>query len=207
MWKWGAVVVLGLVIGGLPARAQTNIFEGEMAVIRFSFSGAPQPLNPPANLLYFSVAAGTSPLLGVTYRLYDGDTLLGSHLHTGDMAASGQSFISASNPYSTLLSEPSVVVDFSRILSGTIDGRIEYQPVFATPGPGNSVTAFFSLSLFDQVDPDGGLERTAPTINSVNVVAAVPEPGTWVLVIGGVALLLGQRFVKRHARRGLAVGL
>lgn len=160
-----------------PNAHSTIIRNGEKAIIEFSFDGAPTPLFPSPDLLLFTTAGGALSIESVSYRIYNGETLLGEYIQVGNYSFGGQSFQSASNSYSEWIGKESLTIDFTTIVNGTIDGRIEYEPIFSGDG---EVDVNIYFELLTQSGPNSGYINTAPTINNVSV---VPEPTSAILIL------------------------
>lgn len=172
------------------------------------------PTDPPDYLDFF-LGVQTSDWLSATksvdVALYDGDRLLGSRSGTGVGAVFYGTGMEGSTGFGNF-------IDFTSLLDGTIDGRIEVSP---TAGafrfdPANfdpSWTGARPLVLFD-VWPDGGfwaaqgdhdwLRDVQVSVtkgnHAMDIATPVPEPGTLTLLTTGLGIG-ALRARKRRQRR------
>ena len=203
-------IPLLLLLSSLPAAASPiTVGAGQSVVVSFGTMPANwDPTDPPD---YLGFTIGNLTWLGgdqtVQMALYDGDRLLGSYTGPGqgiDFLGAGQELPRGWTPQ---WAAPSV--DFSSLLDGTIDGRLEfsaqqgafrfdpallqtctYCPTYIGPHP---------VSLFD-VTPEGGFwvaradfdwlrdvrVDVTPRGGPADVITPVPEPGTLSLMASGL---------------------
>jgi hypothetical protein len=116
----------------VTTRTSTTLSVGDLFRFRFTVPAAAD-----ADVLVTFMGEGGSGLMGsaMTLRLYDGPSLLGAVEGYQDTVAfwksTGSRFGDPGNPYGII--GPAAVVDFRTIVSGTIDGRVEFSVTQGTP--------------------------------------------------------------------------
>jgi hypothetical protein len=188
---------LGLLALLLTAGRMEAITLTSSDVLRVSFRTSSSFGGSTPDTLEFYFYPGGFSAVGVTgygAELYDGSTLLGSyHVSTSSVGIIAPLFKSSSSPATA-----ATLVDFTTILNGTFNGRIDFHI--------DSGTATFNLHdfiLWDATQPDGsGSANSGWVLKTVQIVAA-PEPGSpIVLAISsiGLGLYRSRRRIAAAAR-------
>lgn len=189
----------------LPAVSHAAVIRsGETLRVNFSIPGVPAVTSQgEIDALTFTLdAIRTNSIIGAPsarFELFDGSQLLGSYEFAFSSPFTGFAFTSSSSLYSF---RSTVVSDFSSILDGTIDGRIDItnttkrafdfqpeDPAFNfNVGGGALGRAFSSNGL---VLAPSGVRNVV--IESQERVVSVPEPSSTVLLVGAMLTLLVLR--------------
>jgi hypothetical protein len=195
---------LGAVLVGVmclaPRSAAADPFTpGQVFSVDFSMRGVEYPaeLGVPDVLAFFVLATVVEPADTLTVRLFDRGTLLGTYSSAqlnqppgfrdhaaGYFVAAGSSF-AFRNP---------TTIDFSSFRNGTFDGRVE----FSIGGGLIDLERQFHSVFLGSSQPNG--EAIGIQIAPV----PVPEPGTMLLVLGGLAA--GAARQARRRRNGTSHG-
>ena len=204
--KRATIALLILLLMPFGAAASTL---GPGQVLVATFTTSPPFLDQSNNAVepdYLGFMFATTPTYspgGIAYttRLYDGATLLGSYSGTGSSMAwpdqigwfaSGAAGAEVSSSYTSL--HPTVV-DFSRILAGTIDGRLEFELTAGALSWADDISG--RALLFEVVSNSVSTSLWAWTDTaSVRTVSAMPEP-TSLILLGSGLLAIARRRTRR----------
>ena len=164
----------------------------EFLRIEFKVTGDWTPVDPDVLLLNFGLITVIEPFTKRIADLYDGNTLLGTASSTSFGNHVGLLNLDPSNswkaPGSPWNFDSPGTADFTTIVDGSIDGRIEFRIATGSIDiPLNQV----NLTALRATGPNTGTPVTPlPTINSIQI---LPAPG-------GAALLLLGAWGRRRRR-------
>ncbi len=160
---------------------QSQIHPGEKLVVTFGFTSP--PISPFGLVDFINFGGGLSYTdfwtggrsSSVTVNIYDGDALLGTKVMTSiPTSACNCIFVS---PGSLGATAATVDIDMSSIINGTIDGRIEFEPVFDAPIGASVIDFSWEIKTGHYLGyGSSSLAQPAPTIYSSAVVQVVPIP-------------------------------
>jgi hypothetical protein len=196
MEKLVSIVLLIILGESAPALRAQSILPGQKLVIDFSFSAPPIAQDgQPIDFVYFLAGASFIDFTGsVTFRLYDGTTLLGSAT-TFDHRADWR-FAPANSDW---IDAATTIVDFDSIADGTIQGRFEFVPKFLNPGPNSSVfVGGFSVITGDAISPGQYWSGPAPSSITSQVVPLPESSDSALLLLIGILSLVGI-FPRTHS--------
>lgn len=187
--------------GGGPGAPDTSLSAGQ--ILRIEFTTRMTTLGV-SNALYAFLGnvQRVIPFGTMSGSLYDGDTLLGTSTSSTGCCGTGTyamfpapvTWKSAGSPWNFPAGDPAVV-DFSGILGGTIDGRID---ISIDAGRFEFDIDAVALSLIEATGPNfGSTIPPAPTITSV---AVVPEPSSAMMSTAGGVLLAGLSLWRQRRR-------
>lgn len=194
-----------VVIFGLPAVSHAAVIQsGETLRVNFSIPGVPAvtSLGEIDTLTFTLDAIRTNGIIGAPsarFELLDGSQLLGSYEFAFSSPFTSFAFTSTSSLY---LFRSTAVSDFSSIVDGTIDGRIEItnttkrafdfqpeDPAFNYTVRGGTLGRAFASN--GVVLAPSGVRNVI--IESQERVVSVPEPSSTALLFGAMLTLLVLR--------------
>ena len=183
----------------VPSAAADPFTARQTLTVEFSSPGYPDPAN--TLILALGDITVVEPVVGFTAALYDSSRLLGTnslHIfdgHVGPLHLGLANIFVAPGTPRLHQSLPQTEVDFGSVRSGSIDGRIVF-----TIGAGSILLNpnTIALSVVATLSDGTGVRQPPLALSSVAIgdVAAVPEPGTLLLVGLGAA----AAFVRRGGR-------
>ena len=203
------VVCVALLLVSLAAPAGADpitVNAGQMVTVTFGTNpSAWDPADPP-DYLDFYLGVGTSAWLDgaqpVDVALYDGDRLLGSRSGMGVGAVFQGAGLEVRRDWATYALN---AIDFTSLLDGTIDGRLELSPT-AGAFVFDPALGLHWLLLMD-VQPTVWAAASGEfawlrnvSVGVTPVLTPVPEPGSLVLVATGLGVGW-LRFRNRRKRR------
>lgn len=168
---------------------QSQIRPGEKLVVTFAFASPPTSSFGAVDFIQFGGGISYTDFWtggrssSVTINIYDGNSLLGTKSMASIVdSACGCIFVSPGSPGSTTAT---VDMDMSSIVDGTIDGRIEFVPVFDSPSDASLIDFnwqlktghYFGYGSFAFAAPD-------PTILANAVVPIPPAVGLFASALG-----------------------
>lgn len=170
--------------------------------LRINFNDAPPFDNTPDVLqLHLGYVDILSPCTSLSGTLYNGQTLLGTHVsdifalyfryNTGTLSLCPA--VGWKSPASLFTYDNPAIIDFTSIQDGTINGRIDFRIQTGTMIINTNEIQIWTARA------DGGETSWSslpmPVITSINVIPT-PEPTTWLLLITG-----GMTLRKRNLNR------
>lgn len=166
---------------------------GQVFTVDFSTRAVDYPadLGIPDVLAFFVLTTVVEPVDMLTVRLFDRDALLGTYSSAqldqppGFRDHAAGYFVA---PGTTFTFRNPTTIDFSSLRDGTFDGRVEFS---IANGLIDLQRNQFSVFL--------GTSQPNGEAIGINIAPApVPEPGTMLLVLGG--LVAGARYARRERR-------
>ena len=187
-----AAAILAPIAALSPTASGELMTSDEFLRIEFKVTGDWTPVDPDVLLLNFGLITVIEPFTKRIADLYDGNTLLGTASSTSFGNHVGLLNLDPSNswkaPGSPWNFDSPGTADFTTIVDGSIDGRIEFRIATGSVDiPLNQV----NLTVLRATGPNSGTVVTpVPTINSIEI---IPAPG-------GAALLLLGAWGRRRRR-------
>ena len=187
-----AAAILAPIAALSPTASGELMTSDEFLRIEFKVTGDWTPVDPDVLLLNFGLITVIEPFTKRIADLYDGNTLLGTASSTSFGNHVGLLNLDPSNswkaPGSPWNFDSPGTADFTTIVDGSIDGRIEFRIATGSIDiPLNQV----NLTVLRATGPNSGTVVTpVPTINSIEI---IPAPG-------GAALLLLGAWGRRRRR-------
>jgi len=191
-------------LGGLGQAAALPVAPGQILQVEFNFPADPTTTLGEIDVLQLGLVAtcaggAACGAPSASIALFDGSMLLGTNTLTFTQPGTSFAFTSPTSLYTFQAAD---VSDFSSIANGTLDGRLQITNLGTAtfdftviPFPGGSVGRAGSTNGYVIGAPD-------PILTSQQVVAAVPEPATWLLIAAGLAALLGYTWLFGVAEAG-----